>query len=77
MKIRWARVAALLLSVLASLLLATLWGPMVTFLSSAASIVDLQSTPEEHMKGMMAFALVMVCVLVIIRLLVDSNRKDS
>lgn len=77
MRIRWNRITALLFCVLASLFLANLCGPIVTFLSSVASIVDLHSTPEEHMKGMMAFALVMVCVLGIIRLLVDSNRKGS
>lgn len=77
MKIRWSRVTAMLFCILTSLLLATLWGPIVTFLQTMSSIVDPLSSPEEHLQGMMAFALVAVCVIGIIRLLLSSNRRGS
>ncbi|GEM_PF-3499799 len=77
MRVRWNRIAALALSILASLFLTLLWSPIVTFTSSMTSIVEPHATPEEHLQGMMAFALVVVSVLGVIRLMINSNRNGS
>lgn len=74
MRILWSRIVAVLLAVIAIVVLVNRWPDIVGFVKSIDNIRP-TSTPEELTNGLVAFGLVAVCVVALVRLLVQQPKK--
>lgn len=74
MTILWSRIVAVLLAFIALVILVNRWPDIVGLVKSIDNIRPF-ATPEEMTSGLVAFALFAVCILAIVRLLAQQQKK--
>jgi hypothetical protein len=74
MQVIWSRVLALLLVILATIVLVRSWASIVAFVKTAADIQPYTS-PEEQTAGLIAFGLIALFILALVRILTQAPRK--
>ncbi len=76
MRIRWSNVVALGL-VLVALWIALLMSTEIAAFLSTLGDIGPGHTPDQQLKGLMAFGLLAVTLVALIRLLLHNDRRDS
>ena len=76
MKIKWTNLFALCLGLFALVLVLKLPGPIASFLSTIREIGP-GHDPEQQTRGLLAFGLVVVSLLALVRILVRTDRRDG
>lgn len=74
MRILWSRVAAVALAIVACIVLVAHWHSIISFLKSIENI-NPSASPEEQTAGLVAFSLVAISILALVRILVHNPRK--
>lgn len=74
MTIKWANVVAFALAIFALVLIIKMPGEMGAFLATMQFIGS--GNPEEEVIGLLAFGLVMLLIVAVVKIIIDGNHKD-
>ena len=74
MRIRWTRVLAAVLAVVATAALLMAWPSLLAFIKSVGNVSP-YATPEERTMGLIAFGLMALFVLALVRILTQGPRR--
>ena len=74
MTIKWANVVALALAIFALVLILKMPGEMGAFMATMRYIGS--GNRDEEMMGLLAFGLVMVLIVAVVKIIIEVNHKD-
>ena len=77
MRVRWNRIAALLLGLGAAVIVASNWTPMMDWIAALHQIDSPYASPWERHMGLSTLAVLAVLVVAVVKLLTQSKDRNK